>query len=405
MSRFRRFSRNVYVTSAASLLTDISTEMVVYVLPLFLAGVLRAPIAAIGLIEGVAETTASLARLFSGQLADRFNRKWLAVSGYALSTIAKAWLPFANTWLAAFAARFADRLGKGIRTAPRDALIAASVDEKHRGAAFGFHRAADSLGAFIGVGLSAILIALLQGADTSLTGSTFTTIALISVVPAALGVAVLSLGLVEPARERATKLSSMALPSWRNLPQRLKAFLLVMAVFTLGNSADAFIVLRAESLGASTVLVLGLVLAFNLTYALAAAPLGALSDRVGRRKLIGAGWALYAAVYLGFALSRSLIVLGVLWCAYGAYYALTEGTYKALVADIAPAAQHGTAYGAFHATVAIMSLPASLLAGLLWQTFGPPAPFLAGSMLAMVAAALFAFLLGEAGADTAAEHV
>ncbi|MFN3705219.1 MAG: MFS transporter [Thermoflexales bacterium] len=405
MLQLKNFSRNLYVTSVASLLTDISTEMVVYVLPLFLAGVLRTPIAAIGLIEGVAEMTASLTRLLSGQLADRFNRKWLAVSGYALSAIAKAWLPFVNTWPAAFAARFADRLGKGIRTAPRDALIAASVNEQRRGAAFGFHRAADTLGAFIGVGLSALIITQLQGANTALTGATFTAIALLSVVPAALGVMVLAVGLVEPARVAPTHAGRFNALIWDSLPRRLKVFLLVMALFTLGNSADAFIVLRAESLGASPVMVLLFVLAFNFTYTVAAAPLGALSDRIGRRKPILMGWVLYAAIYLGFALSNSLAMLGVLWCAYGAYYALTEGTYKALIADIAPANQHGLAYGAFHATVALMVLPASLLAGLLWQALGAAAPFVVGAALALTAAALFAALLRDPEAQPAPEHV
>jgi MFS family permease len=381
-----KYPRNVIITTLGSLLTDISSEMIVYLLPLFLAGVLRTPIAFVGLIEGVAETTASFTKLFSGYFSDRLGkRKELVVAGYGLSTVAKGLLVIANAWPMAFFARFADRLGKGIRTAPRDALIADSVDESRRGAAFGFHRAGDTLGAFIGVGISALVVWLTQQQAVQLSRETFITLVFVSMIPAALAVAVLALGLREIKGSRPAVAPKLSLAGF-DAP--FKTFLVIVGLFTLGNSADAFIVLRAQDRGASIFTILLMVLGFNLTYLLAAQPLGRLSDTVGRKKLLVAGWTLYALVYLGFALSQSALMVAALWAAYGLYYALTEGTSKAFIADLVPAHLRGTAYGLYNATVGLLALPASLLAGVLWQAFGAPAPFLFGGVMALVASAL-----------------
>jgi len=384
----KRFSRNVWIVTAASMFTDISSEMVVYLLPLFLAGVLGAPVAVVGLIEGVAETTASVMKLFSGWLSDRLDRrKWLTTAGYALSVVAKTGLLTAATWPAVLATRFVDRLGKGIRTAPRDALIAASVDEKSRGAAFGFHRAGDTLGAFLGVGISAGIVYATQAFSVALTRETFVRVLAISLIPAVAAVVLLAGWLQELPRRGAP--AARPRFSLAGFDARFRAFLLVVGVFALGNSADAFIVLRAQSLGASTVAVLLLVLGFNFVYTVAASPIGHLSDRVGRSRLIVAGWMLYGVVYLAFGVASSVAALAAVWALYGLYYALTEGVVKAFIADLVPSELRGSAYGMYAAVVGVVALPASALAGLFWQGFGPAAPFLFGAAMAALAVLLW----------------
>ncbi|MBM3151750.1 MAG: MFS transporter [Chloroflexi bacterium] len=390
----KRLPRNVWVVTAASFLTDISSEMLVYLIPLFLANVLGVRTTVIGLIDGIAETTASLMKIVSGWFSDKIGkRKWLAVGGYALSTIAKPFLYFANTWGWVLGVRFSDRVGKGIRNPPRDALVAGSVDEKQRGLAFGLHRAGDTLGAFLGIGIAALVIWLTQAGSVTLTRATFHTIVLVSIVPAALAVIVLALG----AREVAApgKGSAALRFNWKGLDKRFKTFLLVVVLFTLGNSSDSFIVLRGQERGLNVLQVMGMLMTFNLVYAVLSGPLGALSDKIGRRKLIIGGWIAYGLVYLGFALARGGWQVWALFGLYGIYYAATEGVAKALVADLAPDTQRGTAYGLFNAAIGLTALPASLIAGLLWQGvgawggFGPSAPFFFGAAMALLAGILF----------------
>ena len=390
----KRYPRNVYVTALASLLTDISSEMVVYLTPLFLANVLNTPTAVIGLIEGTAETTASLTKLVSGWISDRLdNRKWPTVIGYALSLAAKPLLAVAGTWQAVFVARFADRLGKGIRTAPRDALIAASVDERQRGDAFGFQRAGDTLGAFLGIGLAIIVVYLTQQQSALLNSTTFRTIVWLSIIPIAIAVVVLAIGLQEIRSPRAAGSARPRL-SIAGFDKRFRWVLLCVAVFTMGNSADAFIVLLAQARGASVLTTLVMVLIFNGVYTILAQPFGKLSDRVGRLKLIVVGWLFYAGVYLGFALSSTIWQVAGLWAIYGVYYAMTAGAVKALVADLVPKRQRGTGYGWLDGTIGIVALPASFVAGILWQIYGPAAPFLFGATLACLAVVLMLRLRG-----------
>lgn len=391
-SGLRRLPRNVWVVTATSFLTDISSEMLVYLVPLFLAGVLGVRLSVVGLIEGVAETTASLVKIFSGWLSDRLGqRKWLTVAGYSLSALAKPLFAVANSWSAVLAIRFSDRLGKGIRTAPRDALVADSIDEPHRGLAFGLHRAGDTAGALIGLLLALAIVLTMQGREITLERSTFRTIALLSIIPAALAVLVLVVGArdVPVTSQRERPRFSLA-----GFDPRFKRLLVVVALFTLGNSSDAFLVLRAQSLGISLPVVLGMLALFNLIYALIAGPAGALSDRIGRRRLIVGGWLVYALIYLGFAAAHAAWQLWALFAAYGLYYALTEGSAKALVADVVAPSTRGSAYGLFNGAIGLAALPASLLAGLLWQGvggwagFGPAAPFVFGAGMALLAAAL-----------------
>jgi MFS family permease len=389
----RSLPRNVWVLTATSFLTDISSDMILNLVPLFLANVLGVGTAVIGLIDGIAETTASLLKLYSGALSDKLGqRKWLAVIGYGLSTLSKPFLFFANAWGWVMGVRFADRLGKGIRTAPRDALMAGSIDEKQRGLAFGIHRAGDTAGAFVGLGIATLIIWFSQSGATMLTQHTFQIVVLASFIPALLAVVVLAVFTREVNIKAGAKTPIFSL---QGLDNRFKAFLLASILFTLGNSSDSFIILRGQERGLNVIQVMLMLMTFNLVYTLLAGPFGALSDKIGRRKLIIAGWLAYGLVYLGFALSKTGWGIWVLFGFYGIYYAMTEGAGKAFVADLVPAERRGTAYGLYNAAIALTAFPASLIAGILWQGvgswsgFGPSAPFLFGAVLSLAAVGLF----------------
>jgi len=392
-NKLRKLHPNIWIVTATSFLTDISSEMIVYLIPLFLSNVLGVRMAFIGLIDGVAETTASLVKIYSGALSDKIGkRKWLTVLGYAISTVAKPFLYFANTWGWVLGVRFADRVGKGIRTAPRDALVASSTDESNRGFAFGLHRAGDTAGAFIGIGIAALIIWLTQTNQVLLSVNTFHIAVLASIIPAVLAVIVLSVGATDLVTTG--KGSGVLRLSLKGMDARFKSFLFIVVVFTLGNSSDSFIILRAQERGLSVLQTMFMLMTFTAIYTILSGPLGALSDRIGRRKLIIGGWFAYGLVYLGFALAQTGWQIWMLFGLYGIYYASTEGVAKALVADLVPESQRGTAYGLFNAAIGITALPASLLAGLLWQGagswtgLGPSAPFLFGAALALFASVL-----------------
>jgi MFS family permease len=390
----RDLPRNVWAVSLTSFFMDISSEMVINVLPLFLASVLGVKTSVIGLIEGVAEATASILKLFSGWLSDRAGeRKWLAVAGYAISALAKPFFYFASTWELVAAARWGDRVGKGIRTAPRDALVADSVDPKQRGLAFGFHRAADTAGAMLGLVIALIVVWLLQAAASNLLESTFRVLVLVSLVPAVLAVLSLALGAKDVP---VTKQRPRPKFAFRSLGKPFMIFMTIVGLFTLGNSADAFLVLRATERGLSVVGVLGMLITFNLIYTLIATPAGSLSDRIGRRKLIIGGWLAYAVISLGFGLAQTGWQIWVLYALYGVYYGLAYGTATAMVADLVPDTVRGTAYGTYNGVLGLLAFPASLIAGILWQGvgawpgLGPSAPFIFGGVLALIAAGLMA---------------
>jgi MFS family permease len=399
-SSLRRLPRNIWAVTLTSFFTDISSEMIFNLIPLFLANVLGVGTAVIGLIDGVAETTASLTKVYAGSLSDKLGqRKWLAVAGYALSTISKPFLYFANAWGWVFGVRFADRMGKGIRTAPRDALVADSIDQKQRGLAFGVHRAGDTAGAFTGLGLAALIVWLTQSGAAELTRHTFQIAVLASILPAVLAVLVLAFGANDVPGSGVKRTPSghfsSSLPSFEGLDRRFKLFLFVVLLFTLGNSSDSFIVLLGQKRGLDVLQIMLMVMTFNLIYASLAGPLGLLSDRIGRRRLIIGGWIAYGLVYLGLALSQAGWHVWLLYALYGIYYAATDGVARALVADLVPEARRGTAYGLYNAGIGLAALPASLIAGLLWQGagawtgFGPSAPFLFGAALALLAGILF----------------
>jgi len=382
--------RNVWAASLTSFFMDVSSEMVINILPLFLSNVLGVKTNIIGLIEGIAEATASLLKVFSGWLSDKLQaRKWLAVAGYGLSTVAKPFFYFANSWGLVAGVRWADRVGKGVRTAPRDALVADSIDDHHRGLAFGFHRAADTGGAVLGLLIALLVVWLTQSFSQELGRRTFQTVVLISLIPAVLAVLSLAIGARDvPVKEK----RQPPRITFKGLGKPFLVFMVIVGIFDLGNSSDAFLVLRAQERGLNVLGVLGMLATFNLVYTLVSTPAGSLSDRVGRRRIIVGGWLVYALIYLGFALAGTGWHVWVLYALYGIYYGLAYGTTKAMVADIVAPELWGTAYGTYNAVLGILDFPASLIAGLLWdgvgtwKGFGPSAPFFFGGALALIAA-------------------
>jgi len=391
----KQLPRNVWAVGFTSFFMDISSEMVINILPLFLSNVLGVQTSIIGLIEGVAEATASILKLFSGWLSDKLkNRKWVAVVGYGLSALSKPFFYLASSWELIAGVRWADRVGKGVRTAPRDALVADSTTKETRGLAFGFNRAMDKAGAMIGLLIAALAVWLTQANTVYLSKTTFQTIVLISLVPAFLAVFTLAFGTkdVEVSGQREAPKFSL-----KNMGKPFMIFLVIVSVFTLGNSSDGFLVLRAQNLGVSVIGILVMLAVYNLIVSLVATPAGSLSDRIGRRKLIIGGWLLYALVYFGFATAHSTWQVWLLYVAYGLYFGLAFGTANAMVADLVPEAMRGTAYGTYHAMIGLLTFPSSLIAGILWQGvgswggFGPSAPFYFGGTMALIAALLMIF--------------
>ncbi len=381
---------NTVITGITSLLTDISTEMVYPLIPLYLSSLGAQP-AILGLIEGFAESSASLLKIFSGSLSDRLKkRKPIAILGYTGSTLGKLLLYLSTSWPLVFAGRMVDRIGKGIRVAPRDTLIADSSTEGRRGRAFGLHRAFDTFGACLGV-LIAIIILANRGRGLDRAG--YQRIFLFSLIPAVLGIVILFF-----VRETGIRTQTPTRPRMRfkNLNPKLRSFLLIVGIFALGNSSNGFILLRMRNLGWTTLNILLLYLLYNLTYAIFSYPFGRVSDRIGKKKPLVIGYLVYSVVYFGFALltpEKSAIITWLLFGVYGLYSALTEGLEKSLVADIAPESQRATFIG-LHATLTgIGLLPASIIAGQLWNLFGPKAPFLFGGVLGLGAGLSLLILL------------
>lgn len=395
---------NIFFLGMVSFLTDISSEMIFTLMPLFLSNVLGATTVVIGFIEGLADSIASLIRIVTGWFSDRLGkRKPLTAIGYTLSAIAKPFMYLASTWAIVLGVRFADRLGKGIRTAPRDALVADSATLENRGKAFGFHRAMDTSGAVCGLVIAAIIVFLLQRGALELARSTYQVLVLIGIIPAMLAL-FLFLFIRETRKQNSASIRGINLTSDSKIDEkgsssksdiRFKMFLAIIFLFTLGNSSDAFLVLRAQNLGNSVLSILLMLVLFNAIYAAISTPAGILSDRLGRKRLMILGWLVYSITYLGFALSSSSWQVWLLFILYGVYYGLAEGVARAFVADLVPANKRGTAYGLFHTVVGATLLPASTIAGWLWHTFTPAAPFYFGACLALLATLGLAMLVRE----------
>ncbi|KKM11348.1 MFS transporter permease [Clostridiales bacterium PH28_bin88] len=372
---------NVLLLGLVSLLTDVSSEMVYPLLPLYLTTRLGASPAVVGLIEGIAESLASLFKVFSGYFSDRIQRRkpW-AIGGYASSTVGKALFMLSASWSWILAGRVIDRFGKGLRTAPRDALIAESSTLEFRGTAFGLHRMLDTLGAVVGVLLAYYFLTSFRG--------DYRPVFMFALVPASLGVLLLFAVRERVARKEDTARTEARTLNfrWSVLDSRLKAFLVVVFLFTLGNSSNQFLLLRAQNMGFSPASVILLYLTYNIVYAAVSYPAGRLSDRIGRKALLVFGYLVYGLVYFGFALARQPGSIWLLFGAYGLFAGATEGVEKALLVDIAPPGQKATVIGLHATLVGIGLLPASLIAGLLWSYLGSSAPFYLGGVLGIAAA-------------------
>ena len=384
--------RTVWLLAAISLVNDAASDMIYPLVPLYLASVLMAGPKALGVIEGVAEAVSSVIKLFAGVLADRFGRTraWV-IAGYGLAGFARPLIGIATSWSGVLACRFADRVGKGLRTAPRDALINISIAPGQRGLAFGFHRAMDNLGAVIGPLAAAALLAA---------GVGLRSVFLLAAIPA---IVVLVLALAVPEPEPAPRPGRQAFRwTFAGLPPAFRRYLCVLALFTLGNSSNMFLLLRANELGAGTIRVTLMWALFSAVAALLSTPLSSLSDRFGRARVLACAWLAYGLAYLAMGLLPSADwALWVTFAGYGAVTAALEGTEKALVADLVPRERGGTAFGWYSLVSGLFLLPASMLFGWIWSALSPFAAFAFGAACALAAAALLHVWV-RPGGDSAA---
>lgn len=376
---------NVLWLSVASFLNDAASEMIYPLLPLFLTGTLGVGAAFVGVVEGVAESASSLLKLASGWLADRTGRRKAPTAlGYAIAALGRPLIAVTTAGWQVLTVRLADRVGKGIRTAPRDALLAESVPADQRGAAFGLHRAADHAGAVAGPLIASALLLAWPG--------NLRTVFALAIIPGLLTVGAV-LWRVRETEPASPATAAPPLLRWRELGPTLPRFLPVLVLFTLGNASDAFLLLRAAETGVPVAAIPLLWGALHVSKAVFSAWGGRLSDRIGARRAIVAGWVVYAAVYAGFAVVGEAWQVWALSLVYGLYFGLTEAPEKALVAALAPDGRRGSAFGAYHAAIGIAALPASVLFGVLWQGFGAHVAFAAGAAFALAAALLLPWAL------------
>lgn len=374
---FSGISGNVLILGLVSFLTDVSSEMIYPLLPLFVTSVLGAGPAFLGIIEGVAESTAALLKLASGIVSDRVEgRKRLILAGYSLSSLSRPLMAIAGTPLAVLLIRFSDRIGKGIRTSPRDALIADSTEKSQWGKAYGFHRSLDHAGAIVGPLLATALMTWLV--------SDLRTVFWLAAIPGILAVILIAVKVRDIPRSKTATSAQPGLAPGKNI----RAYLLILLLFTLGNSSDAFLLLRASQLGVTPARIPLLWTFFHVVKMLASMPFGTLSDKIGRRQVIITGWGVYALAYAGFALAETELHIWLLFAGYGLFYGMTEGAEKAYLSDLAEPAERGRAFGWYNFAVGIGALPASLLFGVIWQKASPQAAFAFGASLALLAAIL-----------------
>jgi MFS family permease len=408
--RLWRLPRNVFSISLVSLFNDASSEMIYPVLPLFLALTLGASRAQIGLIEGAAESLSGFLKLFSGYFSDRRGRrKGMVVFGYGLASVMRPLIGLATQWSQVFAIRMADRFGKGVRSAPRDAMIADSAAPKERGLAFGFHRAMDHAGAVIGPLIAYAVLSLIAANREAPTAADYKTLFLLAAIPALVSVLVAIFAVRETGHAARPANADSAAPrpapprlTLRGFDSNFKRFLVILALFTLSNSSDAFLILRAQQAGVSVALIPLLWAALHASKVASSILGGDLSDRLGRKTMIVAGWVLYAAVYLAFSSVSTPAEAWLLFLVYGVYFGLTEGTEKALVADLVRPEQRGTAYGLYNLAFSLTVLPASLLMGWLWDWRGAPTAFAVSAAIGLTSAFLLALTVRSEKAEAGA---
>ena len=378
---------NIFFIGLVSFFTDVSTEMVYPIIPLYLTAVFGATPALVGVIEGIAESVASLLKVFSGYISDRFQKKKaIAASGYATSLIYKVLLIVAASWMGVLLARVIDRIGKGVRTAPRDALVAESAEKGKGGKAFGLHKTLDMLGSAVGI---LITWFILRGDGSNID---YNNLFLVSIAPAVVGLCMFFF-IKEKSGERPLKRSERFWENRGGLDGQLKLYLLVCFLFTLGNSSNAFLLLKAKSVGFDDTAVILLYFLYNMTASLLSFPSGRLSDTVGRKKLLVSGYLVFAAVYFGFGLAINKPFMVIMFVLYGAFTAMTAGVERAYIAELSPANLKGTMLGLQSTLVGVALLPASIITGALWTSFGSVVPFVFGAFLSLTAALLLLFFM------------
>jgi MFS family permease len=371
---------NVIALGWVSFFNDLASEMVYPIVPIFLTGFLGVPVFIVGIIEGIAESTASILKVFSGWLSDRFQkRKPFVATGYSLSAFSKVILGLSYVWPLVLVARFLDRFGKGIRTSARDSLIAESSSEKIRGKSFGFHRALDTLGAVFGP-LAAILL-------LSIFSNNLRLVFYIAAIPGLIGIALLLI-FVREKKKNALLISDLKL-RWRDVNPSFRIFMFISIIFSIGNSSDAFIILRARNLGFTVRTAILAYVLFNLTYALFSLPAGAIVDKIGARKVMVTGFALFGCVYFFLGFVSEGFYIWLLFPVYGIYMAMTEGVGKAYVSLLVPCEKSGTAFGIYQTSTGICNFFSSLIAGFMWNYINARIPFYFGSATALISVILF----------------
>jgi len=379
--KFFGFGKNVFVAGLVSFFMDVSSEMIYPLVPLFLANVLGVNKSVIGLIEGIAESTASLLKIFSGWFSDRIgNRKWLMAAGYGISTLSRPIVALASGWQHVMGSRFIDRVGKGIRTAPRDAIIAESSEKSYLGRAFGFHRAMDTMGAVVGPALAFFLLGLFS--------NNYRWVFWLSMIPGAIAVLVIIFFITEK-KKISIPHSERPKLTLKHFDWKFKFFVAIATLFAIGNSSDVFLILRAQQIGIPTLMIPVVYLVFNLIYSLSAIPAGIAADRFGSKRVILLGFILFAILYYGFAIAKDSTAIWVLFGFYGLFMGLTEGIQKAFLATIIPPDFKATAFGVYNTAVGIAMFPASLIGGWLWDHISPSATFYFGAITASLSAILF----------------
>lgn len=380
---------NIFLLGLVSFFSDLSSEMVYPLIPLYLTGTFGATPALVGVIEGIAESAASLLKVFSGYVTDRYrHKKPVAFFGYSTGLVYKFALILASSWVGVLAARVIDRIGKGVRTAPRDVLVGESAAGGKMGGAFGLHKALDMAGSAAGIIIAYFLVA---GAFGSFT---YKNIFAVSAVPAVIGLVAL-LFVKEKKGPREVKNREPFWKKLKSIDRNLKLYLLVAFIFTLGNSSNTFLLLRAKSVGFTDTNVVLLYFVYNLAAALLSIPFGRLSDRIGRKTVLVGGYLAFAAVYLGFAFAKNSGTIIAVFVLYGFYTAMTAGAERALITEISPPDLKGTMLGLQATIVGVALLPASVIAGLLWNLLGAPAPFIFGSALSLTAAVMLMVLFSS----------
>jgi MFS family permease len=379
--KFFGFGRNVFFAGLVSFFMDVSSEMIYPLVPLFLANVLGVNKSVIGLIEGVAESTASLLKVFSGWFSDRIgNRKWLMAAGYGISTFSRPIIALSTGWQHVMGSRFMDRFGKGVRTAPRDAIIAESSEKSHLGRAFGFHRSMDTMGAVVGPALAFFLLSLFS--------NNYRWVFWLSMIPGLIAVLLIIFFITEK-KKASLPHSERPKLTLKHFDWRFKFFVLIATLFAIGNSSDVFLILRAQQIGIPALMIPVVYLLFNLIYSISSIPAGIAADRFGRKRVILLGFMLFAILYYGFAIARDTTAIWVLFGFYGLFMGLTEGIQKAFLTTIIPQDFKATAFGVYNTAVGLAMFPASLIGGWLWDHVSPSATFYFGAITASLSSALF----------------